>query len=79
MVQGSWVGDPLLISFFLFSSVFLFCSSFPMSASVTRDGVECFTLCLNPFPFLHSSHFYFLLVSLLGVGVRRSDRISAIA
>ena len=60
MVQGSRVGESL--RFFLFVLFcFPFCSSSHMSASIARDGVECFTLlCLDAFPFLRSSHLSFL-------------------
>ena len=62
-VVGLWT----LSLFFLF-----FCSAFsPLSASVSRAGVEGFTLCLDPFPFLHFSQLTFLLLSFLGVDARR--------
>ena len=41
MVQGSWVGDPLPVAFFLLS--FFVWSSSLMSESVAWDGVGCFT------------------------------------
>ena len=48
MAQGSWVRVLHPVSFFFFP----FCSPFPMSASIARAGVGCFSLCaLIPFLF----------------------------
>ena len=40
MVQGSWIEDPLSVSFFCFP----FCSSYLMNA-IALDGIGGFTLC----------------------------------
>ena len=70
MVQGIWVGT---ISLFLYFCSFLFSvrRSSLMSASIAWDGVGCFSLCLDPIPFLRSSHLSLLLLSFLDVDARR--------
>ena len=69
MIQGSWVGVPITVSFSFFC--FPFCPSSPMTALNARVGVGGFVLSLDPFLLLRSSHFSFLLLSFLGVGVRQ--------
>ena len=67
IVQGRWVGDrSLLLS--LCSLLF----------SILHKGINCpgwgwvfHPLSLDPFHFLHSSHFSFLFASFLGIDARR--------
>ena len=61
MVQGSWDGVTLNVSFSCSSFCFLVCSSFPIRASFGWTGVDDFTLCPDPV-FLRS----LLLVFFLG-------------
>ena len=68
MVQGSWVGHPLSVFFLLFSVLFFI----PCERIICPGGGWGFhPLCHDPFPFLRSSHSYFLLLSFLGVDARR--------
>ena len=72
MVRGSWVGDPLSIFFFfLFSSVFRSTLLPLWEHQLLGMGLGVHPLCLDPFPFLRSSHLSFLLHSFLGVDARR--------
>ena len=61
MVQGTWVGVPLL------ALSLSFCFLFSMSAPVARVGVGGFVLC----PFLPFFFLFAILASFLGVDVRR--------
>ena len=58
MVQGSLVGNPLPVSFFLFSSV---------SASVAWDEVGCFTL------YAATLFLFFPLLAALSLALMRTD------
>ena len=59
MIQGSWVGDPLPVSFFGPSFYFLFYSFSPIRASIAWVEVDCFAVCPDPF-FLRSCFLSFL-------------------
>ena len=63
IVQGSWVGDPLPVSFF--------CSSSPISALIGRVGVGGFSLCPDPFYLVLRLLSSFLLVSFIESVARR--------
>ena len=58
MIQGSWVGDLLLVSF-----VFPFSAFHPLSASVAQDEFGCFT----PVSRSPSFSFHFSCLSFLDI------------
>ena len=67
MVQGSWVGAPALCSFLFFYIFHLFFIPYErISYPGWGSGWGLHPLCLDPFPFPHSSQLSFLLLSFLG-------------